>query len=387
MIEKLFIVSCLVVILLSACTGQTPAPTLQPPPSETAIPATTQAPAATNTPAITLTPHLTNTSLAETSAVLPTATFTPVLPQPTNPADCTNSASFVADVTIPDNSDVIGGTIFTKTWRVRNTGTCVWGSGYTLTHYSDEQMSAPAAVPLDVTQSGEEVDISVDLQAPNIVGTHRGNFVIKNPAGLTMQIDQDSRLWVIINVTNMVTSTVTMTSTSTPVATNGTVTSTSTSSAADIDDDDSAFAAVTCSFSRDATKVTETLNAINDYREQNRLSPFTLNTQLERAAQAHANDMACNNLFVHTGSDKSTPHTRVTASGYLASSLSENVYGSFPPLTGPGVVQWWRNDQTDKRHNLNLLSSAFMEIGVGYSFYDNFGYYVVVFAAPKTTVR
>jgi uncharacterized protein YkwD len=77
----------------------------------------------------------------------------------------------------------------------------------------------------------------------------------------------------------------------------------------------------------------------------------------------------------------------VTASGYRASSLSENVYGSYPPLTGQGVVTWWRNDQTDVRHNLNLLSNTFIEIGVGYAFYDNFGYYVAVFAAPKTTVR
>lgn len=385
MIQKSFIAICLLILLLSACTGQTPAPTIQPSPSETSPPATTQAPAATNTPANTLTPHLTNTSLAETSAVLPTATFTPVLPQPTNPADCTNGASFVTDVTIPDNSNIVGGAIFTKTWRVRNTGTCVWGSGYTLTHYSDEPMNAPAAVPLDVTQPGEELDISVDLRAPNSVGTHRGNFVIKNPAGLIMQIDNDSRLWLIINVTNTVTSTPTITSTSTAAATNSTVTSTSTPSAAE--GDNSAFVAATCSFSTNPAKETETTNAINAYREQNDSPPYTLNPQLERAAQAHANDMACNNLFVHTGSDKSTPHTRVTASGYHASSLSENIYGSYPPLTGQGVVTWWRNDQTDVRHNLNLLSSTFIEIGVGYAFYDNFGYYVVVFAAPKTNVR
>lgn len=383
MIHKSFVVTCLSVILLAACTGQTSTPTNTPTSSETSRPTPTQAPAATNT--LVLTPLLTNTSLAETSAVLPTATSTPVLPQPTNPPDCTNSASFVTDVTIPDNSNVLGDTIFTKTWRVRNTGTCVWGSGYTLTHYSDEQMNAPAAVPLDVKQPGAELDISVDLRAPNSVGTHRGNFVIKNPAGLIMQIDNDSRLWVIINVTNTVTPTITMTSTSTSAATTGTVTSTSTPSAAE--GDDSAFAAVTCPFSTDPAKETETNNVINAYREQNGLSAYTLNPQLERAAQAHANDMACNKLFVHTGSNKSTPHTRVTASDYLASSLSENVYGSYPPLTGQGVVSWWRNDQTDVRHNLNLLSSTFMEIGVGYSFYNNFGYYVVVFAAPKTTVR
>lgn len=375
MITKPFIVASLITILLAACTGQTPAQTTVPTSGETLRPTTTQSPAATNT--LVLTPLLTNTSLAETSAALPTATSTPVLPQPTNSTDCTNLASFVADVTIPDNSNVTGGSLFTKTWRVRNTGTCVWGSGYTLTHYSDEQMSAPASLPLNVTQPGQELDISVDLRVPNSAGTHRGNFVIKNPAGLIMQIDNDSRLWVIVNVTE----TVTATASATLEATSTSVTATSTSSSAG--GNDSAFANATCAFSTDATKVLETINAINAYREQNNLPDYSVNTRLTRAAQAHANDMACNKLFGHTGSDKSTPQTRVWASGYEASSVTENVYGSYPPLSGEGVVSWWINDETDRRHNQNLLSTVYTEIGVGYSFFDNFGYYVVVFAAPS----
>jgi uncharacterized protein YkwD len=323
------------------------------------------------------TPLLTNTALAETSAVLPTATFTSVLPQPANSPDCTNLASFVADVTIPDNSNVTGGTLFTKTWRVRNTGTCTWGSGYTLAHYSDEQMDAPEAVPLDVAQPGQELDISLELRAANSVGTHRGNFVIKNPAGLIMQIDNDSRLWVIINVTD----TITATASSTPDITGSSVTGTSIVVTIG---SDSGFANATCSSSADSAKLTETINAINSYRAQNNLPDYTLNLQLARAAQAHANDMACNKIFVHTGSDKSTPQTRVRTSGYEAASVTENVYGSFPPLTGQGAVNWWINDKTDLRHNLNLLSTVYTEIGVGYAFFDNFGFYVVVFAAPST---
>ncbi|HXQ38819.1 MAG TPA: CAP domain-containing protein, partial [Anaerolineales bacterium] len=61
----------------------------------------------------------------------------------------------------------------------------------------------------------------------------------------------------------------------------------------------------------------------------------------------------------------------------------ENVYGSYPPLTGQGAVSWWINDKTDLRHNENLLSNIYTEIGVGYSFFGNFGYYVIVFAAPS----
>ena len=101
-----------------------------------------------------------------------------------------------------------------------------------------------------------------------------------------------------------------------------------------------------------------------------------------QAAQAHANDMACNQLFYHNGSDGSTPETRVAASGYVASKVTENVYGSYPPLTPDGAVNWWKTDKTDPNHNKNLISTDYTEIGVGYAFYNNYGYYVVDFATP-----
>ena len=369
MIRKSFVVASLIAMLLSACAGQAPTQTAVPTSSDAPVAATTGAPAALPT----------DTLVAETPASLSTDTSTPGTPAPTNPPDCTNLAAFVTDVTIPDNSNVVGGSVFTKTWRVSNTGTCVWGPDYTLTHYSDEQMSAPESVPLNVTRPGETLDISIDLRAANSVGTHRGNFVIKNPAGLIMQIDNDSRLWVIITVTNIVSATATLNSTSTPA--NGSAISTSTNSTSD--DNDSGFAPATCSTSTDSAKLTDTLNAINAYRAQNGLPEYKLNIRLARAAQAHANDMACNKLFVHTGSDKSTPQTRGMTSGYEASVVTENVYGSYPPLTGQGAVSWWINDKTDLRHNENLLSNIYTEIGVGYSFFGNFGYYVIVFAAPS----
>jgi uncharacterized protein YkwD len=92
--------------------------------------------------------------------------------------------------------------------------------------------------------------------------------------------------------------------------------------------------------------------------------------------------MACDGLFVHTGSNGSTPASRVAFSGYGASSVTENVYGAYPDPTGQEVVNWWATDRGDPRHNQNLLSTKYTEIGVGYAFYKNFGYYVVVFAVP-----
>ena len=349
MIKKLFIFFVLITLAVSSCTAQGTAtqpavPTL----TETQAPALTQPPVAE-----TLIP--TETQVQETA--LPESTATSEATRPPNDPNCSNSASFVADVTIPDNSEVGAGAPFTKTWRVSNTGTCVWASDYTLTYYSGERMSSPASVPLPLTYPGQTADISINLTAPNSLGKHQGNFVIKNPKGLIMKVNEDSRLWVIV-------SSVSNTTAATAVSSGtGLVTS-------------------TCAFTSDPANITDTLNAINTYRTNNGLPAYNNNSALAKAAQAHANDMACNNLFTHTGSNGSTVQSRVTAAGYTFSFVTENVYGSYPPLTGQGAVNWWINDKTDLRHNLNLVSDTYLDIGVGYSFYNNYGYYVVVFGTP-----
>lgn len=333
--------------LFSACTlsPTVPTATLTPtrPPTSTA---TAPPPTATEIPA-TATPAATPTEIV-----------------PTNLPDCTNSAKFIDDVTVRDESEIPAGSTFVKTWRVQNTGTCTWWSGYTLTHYSAERMAAPEAVPLNLTRPGEMTDISVELTASQALGKHEGYFVIKNPAGLIMKIDNDSRLWVKITVVKGAPAAGTQVD-NTPVGGGGT-----------------GYAIVTCAYTEDDARVQQVAKAINDYRAQNGLPAYAVNAQLSEAAQAHAADMACNQLFYHKGSNGSTPQTRVAASGYAASSVTENVYGSYPPLTPEQVVLWWQTDKTDTNHNKNLLSSKYKEIGIGYAFFNNFGYYVVVFAAP-----
>jgi len=384
MIKKLFIITALVTLALSACNGGAPEDTATPAATETqvatAVAVSTEAPATTET----FTPLPDSTSATQTSATLPTATPTVGTPFPTNPPDCTNSASFVTDISIPDNTNVGGGTTFTKIWRIGNTGTCVWTPEYILTHYSEERMGAPDSVPLGITYPGQTLDISVDLTAPNSTGTHQGNFVIENPAGLIMKIGDDSRLWVVINVTvtsGTTASTVTMTPTTAATAVSA-VTSTSTGAASVPTTSGSGSTSGTCLFSTDRTKLTETINALNAYRAQKGLPTYTVNAQLAQAAQRHANDIACNKLYVHTGSDGSTAQSRVAATGYVASSVSENINGNNPPFDGQAVVNWWINDKTDVRHGQNLVSTTFTEIGVGYSFFEDYGFYVLVFAKP-----
>jgi uncharacterized protein YkwD len=357
-------------MLIVACGARAPVETSAPPPTETLLIPITGA-TATETPAAT------EISTTSTATLESTSTSTPQS-RPTNAPDCTNSASFVTDVTIPDNIEMMGGTSFTKTWRVVNTGTCVWASDYTLAPYTGERMSAPASVPLALTYPGQALDISVQLKTPNRIGKYEGYFVIKNETGKIMKINSDSRLWTVINVKSLATATNTAVSgaaTATPLP--GAVNVSATVGASG-----NGFATVTCTYVLDPAKVTEVINAVNAYRAQSGLPAYNVNPQLTLAAQAHANDMACNNLFAHTGSNGSTPQSRIVVSGYVASSASENVYGSYPPLSGQGAVDWWKHDKTDLRHNLNLVSDKFVDIGVGYSFFNNYGYYVIVFAAP-----
>jgi uncharacterized protein YkwD len=263
------------------------------------------------------------------------------------------------------------GQAFTKTWRVRNTGDCTWTGGYTLVFKAGEPMGAPGASPLGrETPPGSQLDISVNLTAPSRAASFRADFEIHDPAGRAIPIDQDTTLWVIIDV-------------GTGGAGANTPVPSPTSEATPAPEAGDLFNPATCNYTSSQPPIDSVITAINTYRASNGLAPLTLDSRLSVAALAHSADMACNGLFMHRGSDGPSPTTRVAATGYAASGVTENTYGSYPPLNGSGVVSWWAADQVDPNHNANLLTTKYTQIGVGYAFFDEFGYYVVVFAAPQ----
>jgi hypothetical protein len=108
----------------------------------------------------------------------PTATLPPA---PTATLGCTDNVTFVADVTIPDNTNMSPGESFDKTWRLRNSGTCTWNSEYDLVFVDGAIMGGPASKPLTgAVAPGNTVDLTVDLTAPGSNGTHRGNWRLRN---------------------------------------------------------------------------------------------------------------------------------------------------------------------------------------------------------------
>jgi hypothetical protein len=98
------------------------------------------------------------------------------------PSTCDYSA-FLADLDIVDYSLIYPGTSFTKTWRIKNIGTCTWTTDYRFTYISGDPMGAdtiylPRAVP-----PGGTIDISLQMKAPDIEEDYSNFWRLRNTAG------------------------------------------------------------------------------------------------------------------------------------------------------------------------------------------------------------
>ena len=93
-----------------------------------------------------------------------------------------DDAAFVADVTIPDGTEVVAGTTFVKIWRLRNSGTSSWSDGYTLEHVDGPAFGA-SAVAIAAAAPGDEVEVALTMTAAG-EGTQRSSWqVARDGAG------------------------------------------------------------------------------------------------------------------------------------------------------------------------------------------------------------
>jgi polar amino acid transport system substrate-binding protein len=116
---------------------------------------------------------------------------TPVFLTPVPPA-CIYGMAFVADLSYPDynmtSPPVLqAGQTFTKSWRIRNTGTCSWDPSFFLRYVRGNVPAAqmngqPVPVPA-VIAPGATVDMSVNLIAPSAPGTYQGFWQMSAPNG------------------------------------------------------------------------------------------------------------------------------------------------------------------------------------------------------------
>lgn len=145
---------------------------------------------------------------------------------PTSQTRCDQAAAGYPkiDITIEDDTEMVPGENFTKTWRVTNVGTCAWSPEYEIVFFSGEQMGAATSQPLNThVGTNQSIDLSIDMEAPLTPGTYQGNWKIRNADGLLFGIGPsgESPFWVRVKVVQVLTSTPTFTLTpsSTPTPT------------------------------------------------------------------------------------------------------------------------------------------------------------------------
>lgn len=287
-----------------------------------------------------------------------TGSTTATQPSSNEPRDCQDKAVFGADVTYPDNTAVTAGEVFTKTWEIRNNGTCNWGTGYEL-EFVRGSFSQVVSLddPFPTVPPQESVELSVAVTAPATAGTHSGVWVIRRPEGDTIQT-QDGQafdFWAIVKVST--TRTVVNTTETRDVNTDG----------------------VVCA-QANSSYITQLLQLINNARADNGLPPYELQEQLSAAAKVLTTDMACNDFVSHTGTDGSDWFDRITAQEYAYEDAAENIvfgYGTVPQL----AMNWWMDSRI---HRDNILSDSLTQIGIAYALNPQTGasYYTLVFARP-----
>jgi hypothetical protein len=100
--------------------------------------------------------------------------------------------------------------------------------------------------------------------------------------------------------------------------------------------------------------------------------PLALNADLQSAIEGHLSDELAHNYFGHTGSDGSTPETRITASGYTNwTAVGENI--AWEGTTGTVNLTQFVTDnynnlfvdagEPGRGHRVNMVYGGFKEVG------------------------
>ncbi len=163
MIKRVIVlISCLTLILiLSACLRP-----LQADPLESDVPA-----------------FIPPTLIPATPTTIPTAT-PGIDPNATQIGACIDDLTFVDDTNYPDGTKVTPGSSIEKGWEIKNSGTCNWGSGYTIRLTGGPDLGAPSPQDLYPARSGASIEIQMEFTAPEEAGDYRSAWQAYNPSGI-----------------------------------------------------------------------------------------------------------------------------------------------------------------------------------------------------------
>lgn len=132
---------------------------------------------------------------AATAGPLPTISFTSPTVGSGGAPGCDNAA-WIADVTIPDGTKMDPNVDFKKTWTLNNNGTCTWDTSYQLAFISGDKMNGSNVHITVPVPPGQQINMTVGLQAPGSYGDYKGTWQMQNAQGQKF----GSQIWVSIKV-------------------------------------------------------------------------------------------------------------------------------------------------------------------------------------------
>jgi len=123
--------------------------------------------------------------------ILPTTTSVPQLFTPvstptvtaTIPGPCTNSLSFLDDLTVEDNTAVSPGASIDKQWLVHNTGTCNWDETYRLKWIGGDTLGAAEEQALYPARAGTQATLRILFTAPPVENIYESAWQAVGPDG------------------------------------------------------------------------------------------------------------------------------------------------------------------------------------------------------------
>lgn len=109
------------------------------------------------------------------------------------------------------------------------------------------------------------------------------------------------------------------------------------------------------------------IHETNLERARSQQHDLVINSKLNQAAQAKANDMVQRDYWSHNAPDGTTPWSFVDSNGYDYQTAGENLAFGF--MNAGQIIDGWMNSP---EHKANILNREYREIGIGITTSDNF---------------
>jgi len=159
-------------------------------------------------------------AVVRTGSPLPSPTSTPIptiTPIPTRPSSSSGTggpqtgppvklgscyqAEYIASITAGNGTYIAPGAQFTKIWRIKNTGYCVWNSGFKLVLAKGDSLDNTETIPIrDNILPGEIYDIENEFVSPETPGNYSSSWWLNDSYGNWLGFGENQSGYIPLNI-------------------------------------------------------------------------------------------------------------------------------------------------------------------------------------------